>query len=77
MTLVPFRRKPSLNRSGRSKPPLTISAPKNLGDKLQVLASRSPESLIAVELLVDTILERLAYEEIARFILIVAIGLSC
>lgn len=58
--LVPFLR-PSAPSS--SKPlDSCVSMPNNLGDKLQLLAGRSPEQLVAVELFVDLILERLNSE---------------
>ena len=46
----------ALDFQARRQPP---AAPRTLGDKLQLIAGRSPQDLKALEVLVDLVLKRL------------------
>lgn len=59
MALVLFRRPSHRSSLSLSERWLRCCRRRNLGDKLQVLAGKSPEHLKVVEVLVDLILKRL------------------
>lgn len=63
MSLVQFRAclrpsKPFLIEPIKTSPPTTPHIPRNLGNKLQVLAGRSPARLAIVEAFVDLMLKQ-------------------